>query len=126
MWTFFSRRVSFSLIPGDTFQGLLTCSFVPKHANHDLFFDFRGQEINALFVNDQPINNPSWNKLFIRIPKELLKPNQPNKINIRYTTKYAADGCGLHSYTDADGKQYLYSQGESYFCNRLYRSRLSP
>lgn len=98
----------------------MTCDFVLNHNHHDLFIDYRGEQIQALFVNDQQVDNINWNKLFIRIPKELLKPNQKNRVNIQYTTKYASDGCGLHSFTDADGKQYLYSQGESYFCNRFF------
>lgn len=60
-----------------------------------------------------------WDGLFITLPKEFLIKGV-NNIQIQVDCLYRNDGTGLHSFTDTDGKQYLYSQGEAYFNNRVF------
>lgn len=98
---------------------MVNAEFHVKHALADLYFDFRGDKVVALFVNGKSLN-VDWNGLFIRVPKEELNTAGKNVVNIAFNQNYAKDGQGLHGYIDADGKQYLYSQCESYFTNRLY------
>lgn len=92
--------------------------FRVRHADQDLFIDYKGTELLELRLNGVTIA-PQWNKLFITIPKASLKVFEANDLSIRFRNKYQTDGTGLHSFNDTDGKQYVYSQGESYFCNRL-------
>jgi aminopeptidase N len=42
-----------------------------------------------------------------------------NQVAVLYRNKYDNDGSGCVSFTDVDGKQYLYTQFESYFANRV-------
>lgn len=42
-----------------------------------------------------------------------------NKVAIQYRNKYDNDGSGCCSFIDVDEKQYLYTQFESYFANRV-------
>ncbi len=42
-------------------------------------------------------------------------------IKILFENDYRKDGTGLHSYVDpTDDKQYLYTQCETYYCNRIF------
>ena len=38
---------------------------------------------------------------------------------VEYTSEYDKDGSGCISFTDVDGKQYLYTQFEPYAANRV-------
>ena len=64
--------------------------------------DYRGKELLGLVVNGTNVPQPKWNGLFITIPKELLKND--NEVRLRIKNNYSSDGCGLHGFTDADGK----------------------
>jgi aminopeptidase N len=37
-----------------------------------------------------------------------------------FTNDYYIDGCGIHSYTDIDGSQYIYTSGEPHWINRVF------
>lgn len=39
---------------------------------------------------------------------------------VYYHNKYDNDGSGLVSFTDVDKKQYLYTQFEAYYANRVF------
>lgn len=56
----------------------------------------------------------------MHLPRTLLHSNAKNIVEIVYENEYANDGLGLHSFTDTDGKQYLYSQCEAFWCNRIF------
>ena len=43
-----------------------------------------------------------------------------NKVGVHYACTYDNDGQGCVSFTDVDGKQYIYTQFESYFANRVF------
>ena len=46
---------------------------------------------------------------------------QGNEVEIFFVNEYSKEGTGLHSYTEAKTNfQYLYSQGESYNCHRIF------
>ena len=42
-----------------------------------------------------------------------------NKIGIHYCCNYGNDGNGCVSFVDVDEKQYIYTQFESYYANRV-------
>lgn len=66
-----------------------------------------------------------WNGLFVKIPTQYLN-NGRNTLTIVFSNEYSNDGNGLHSFTDTDSKQYLYSQCEAYWCNRIFPSFDQP
>ncbi|CAD8060911.1 unnamed protein product [Paramecium primaurelia] len=115
-----SYKVDLLLKGGESYSGLVTLDFEAKHTLTDLYVDFRGKKVVNLVVNGNKINNLDWNGLFIKVPKENLSTSQKNRVNIQFDQNYAKDGCGLHGFIDKDGKQYLYSQCESYFTNRFF------
>ena len=43
-----------------------------------------------------------------------------NQIAILYRNNYNNDGSGCVSFIDVDGKQYLYTQFEPYYANRVF------
>jgi aminopeptidase N len=49
-----------------------------------------------------------------------LKKGGLNNIAIHYKNEYDKDGNGCVSFLDVDGKQYLYTQFEPYFANRVF------
>lgn len=53
------------------------------------------------------------------MPKQFLR-TQNNQLLIDFSSSYARDGSGLHSFIDTDQKQYLYTQCEAYLCNRIF------
>ncbi|CAD8067377.1 unnamed protein product [Paramecium primaurelia] len=115
-----SYKVDLLLKKGESYSGLVALDFEAKHILTDLYVDFRGKKVVSLYVNGNKINNLEWNGLFIKVPKEYLSTSQKNRVNIQFDQNYAKDGCGLHGFIDKDGKQYLYSQCESYFTNRFF------
>jgi aminopeptidase N len=48
-----------------------------------------------------------------------LRTDVPNIIIFHFENRYFNDGNGLHTYTDVDGKQYIYTQAEPYWMNRV-------
>lgn len=75
---------------------------------HELFIDCKSGEIKALWVNGSvtPITHTDG---FIILDVTKLKIGQ-NTVGVYYRNKYDNDGSGCVSFTDVDGKQYLYTQ----------------
>ncbi|CAK86275.1 unnamed protein product (macronuclear) [Paramecium tetraurelia] len=115
-----SYKVDLLLKRGESYSGLVALDFEVIDNSKDLYVDFKGSKVVSLYVNGNKINDLDWNGLFIRVPKEFLNTSQKNRVNIQFDQNYAKDGCGLHGFIDKDGKQYLYSQCESYFTNRFF------
>ncbi len=77
----------------------------------------QSKDITKLRVNKEEvvINNDSN---FVYLPsKSLLKGS--NNVAVLYTNSYDNDGQGCVSFTDVDGEQYIYTQFESYYANRV-------
>jgi len=49
-----------------------------------------------------------------------LKWGEKNNITIQYKNQYDQDGNGCVSFIDTDQKQYLYTQFEPYYANRVF------
>jgi aminopeptidase N len=91
-------------------------------SDEHLRVDFSGKEIKGLLINDQVVNDASshFKDGAISIPQKLLKKGQPNSITVQYKNDYDRDGNGCVSFIDTDQKQYLYTQFEPYFANRVF------
>ncbi|KAM3138935.1 hypothetical protein pb186bvf_008948 [Paramecium bursaria] len=103
---------------GQNYSGEVTIHFRLNIVD-TLYLDFRNQEITKLVINGQEIQQIQKNNAFVFLPKEFLN-NQNNVVNLKFTHKYLREGLGIHTFTDIDGEQYLYTQCEAYFCNRIF------
>jgi aminopeptidase N len=56
---------------------------------------------------------------FIHLDAGLFKVGT-NKIGVHYTNSYDNDGSGCVSFVDVDNKQYIYTQFEPYYANRVF------
>jgi aminopeptidase N len=105
---------------GPKYNGTVIARFTLQHVDEDLFIDFSGTDIVEVSINGKSSYEKGlWNKLFLILPKEKLVRG-PNVVRITFNNEYVRNGNGLHSFTDTDGKQYLYSQCEPYYCRMIF------
>jgi len=109
---------------GETFEGFLEATFDLQTISSDLFFDYAGTTIHEISINGTKLaTNDNYESIrdrrFLLLPQENLKKGM-NEVRIRYSNLYSNDGMGLHSFVDTDGKQYIYSQAESYAANKIF------
>lgn len=115
-------KMYLNLNKGKSFNGMNDIEFELKD-KENVFLDFAGKELSEISVNGQKLSDKErdecWKDGFINLPKNLLNIGK-NNLNIRFNNDYNTDGNGLHTYTDIDGKQYIYVQSEPYWINRVY------
>ncbi|KRX11163.1 hypothetical protein PPERSA_10930 [Pseudocohnilembus persalinus] len=108
---------------GKNYEGQVEVSFELSDnftANDELIIDINTEKILSLYINENKIQNINYDGLFVHMPGSNFKLKEKNTIFINYKNFYANDGNGLHSFVDSDEKQYIYSQCEAYFCNRIF------
>ena len=90
--------------------------------DQELFLDYEGDYIKWISINNDPILvNDVYSKKRIQIPNNYQKMGATNRIEIYLKNSYANDGLGLHHFTDPeDGNEYLYTQCEAFFCNKIF------
>lgn len=105
---------------GENYSGILHATFQLTD-NQNLFLDFSGTSISDLRVNGHKIDNPEshFQNSRISIPSGHIRVGYPNTVTVKFHNQYFNDGNGIHSFTDTDGKQYLYTQSEPFFGNRV-------
>ena len=112
----------FNLQIGQKYSGISTIKFTAI-CNENIFLDYSGKNLDYLSVNNEPVTIDSSvrnlvdNKIWI--PKDLIKIGQENIIHTKFSNDYYKDGSGQVTYTGSDGEQYLYSQSEPYWMNRV-------
>ena len=106
---------------GDSYSGIMQVTFQLTDLEN-IFFDYAGAAISHLTVNGVAVEDaPSHFKdSRVQLPKALLKLGHVNTAVVVFQNKYFNDGNGLHSFTDTDGKQYLYTQSEPFWGNRVW------
>ena len=79
--------------------------------------DLKSKDISKVVINGEetPLN---YEEGFVFLDVTKLKEGE-NHVAILYRNKYDNDGSGCCSFIDVDQKQYLYTQFESYFANRV-------
>ena len=106
---------------GENYEGIMMVVFQLTD-NENIFLDYSGKSISQLEVNGTTIASPE--KFFrdsrIHIPQDHLRVGHVNVVSVRFQNSYFHDGNGLHSFTDVDGKQYLYTQSEPFWGNRVW------
>lgn len=111
-----------NLQKGQKYSGM--CDYNFKLADKDtVFLDFTGQNIHSLSLNSN-LFKPSeissiWKNGFLHLPKSELCFGE-NKLFIEFSNNYYNDGNGLHSFIDTDQNQYIYTQSEPFWTNRIF------
>ena len=115
-------KLFLNLDKGKHFNGLMHVEFELIDTKN-VFLDFGGKAIECIEVNGHQYENDKvkelWKDGYINLPVTALKEGK-NIAIIKFNNDYNTDGNGLHSYTDVDGKQYIYCQSEPYWINRVY------
>ena len=119
-----SYNVFLTCRKGEAFDGHATINFELNTVSDDLFLDFAGATIHELTVNGTKlVSSDNYqalrNQRFLKISEDAVKVGK-NEIKVRYSSFYANDGLGLHSFVDTDEKQYIYSQCEAYAANKVF------
>lgn len=107
---------------GTSYSGL--CDYQFKLANkNSVFLDFTGKSIESVTLNSSKLNKSDidsiWQNGILNLPKSELT-NGLNQLSIEFKNEYYNDGNGLHSFTDTDGHQYIYTQSEPFWTNRIF------
>eukprot|EP00331_Platyophrya_macrostoma_P003817 CAMPEP_0176407742 /NCGR_PEP_ID=MMETSP0127-20121128/1572_1 /TAXON_ID=938130 /ORGANISM="Platyophrya macrostoma, Strain WH" /LENGTH=882 /DNA_ID=CAMNT_0017786965 /DNA_START=22 /DNA_END=2670 /DNA_ORIENTATION=+ len=102
----------------------LHLTFDLASVSSNLFVDAAVSTITGLIVNGVALENKDnyaslRDDRFLTIPEANLKVGR-NTVSIQYKNAYVTDGNGLHTFTDTDGKQYLYSNSEPYHANKAF------
>ena len=108
--------VFLKLAKGDTYSGRVTATFHLAKIG-DLFFDTSAKSIDKLIVNSKTVE-PTRNDRFLLVAAEELVKGK-NVVVIEFTNTYRNDSTGLQYYIDTDGRQYLFTYGEPYHCNKI-------
>lgn len=111
-----------NLNKGSEYSGLCSYEFKIANKNH-VFLDFTGKQISSLTLNSNKLSasdiSSIWQNGMIQLPKSELSSSQ-NQLVIEFQNQYFNDGNGLHSFIDTDGRQYIYTQSEPYWTNRIF------
>ncbi|CAI2382602.1 unnamed protein product [Moneuplotes crassus] len=106
----------------ESFRGKLTTQFklnTTEFEESELFFDFQGEAIAALEVNDERVDF-KFEDQRIFFPKETLSEGI-NEVTLKFKNTYVRNGAGLHWFRDpGDDRVYLYSHLEPFFCHRIF------
>ena len=102
---------------GTHYNGLSELTFTLNKIPNELPVDLKSKDISIVVINGQetPLN---YEEGFVLLDVSKLKVGE-NHVAILYRNKYDNDGSGCCSFIDVDQKQYLYTQFESYFANRV-------
>jgi aminopeptidase N len=106
-----------SLEKGDNYSGLSEISFELLSHPTELPIDFRGN-VTRLFVNGHK-SEVKAEEGFLFLDVALLRVGH-NTVIVHYSNSYNNDGSGCVSFVDVDGKQYIYTQFEPYYANRVF------
>ena len=112
----------FNFRKGEEYTGIMKICF-QLTGMQNVFLDYSGRSINTLNINGTRINDPANYHVNsrIQIPIEHLRNGHMNTVIVGFENVYFKDGNGLHSFIDTtDGQQYLYTQSEPFWGNRVW------
>ena len=108
---------------GTSYHGTILTKFAVKNVNN-VFLDFSGKEITKILLNNSKTISEKneitsiWTNGKLHLDPSWLVVGE-NTIEIQFKNDYNTDGNGLHTYTDLDKKQYVYTQTEPYNFNKV-------
>jgi aminopeptidase N len=102
---------------GEHYSGLVRIEF--RLFNKDnVFVDYTGDNVDLILLNGK-VDEPKAVNGRISLNKDFLNVEGLNILYIKFSNRYWTDGNGVQTYTDVDGSQYLYTQSEPYWGNRV-------
>lgn len=113
------------LLKGEVYSGIVAIDFQTNVLTEDLQIDFEGSSIDEIVISGVILpkkhNSYSyiWNGFVLKIPKNKIVGGLTSII-IRFSNKYSNSGTGLHSFTDTDELQYLYSHCEPDHMHKVF------
>ena len=113
----------FNLSKGSAYHGLARIVFDVSETS-GLFLDFNGKSLDKIIFNQSvEINSQAqlsglYKDGRVTLPEDHLKMGE-NELLVYFRNEYNKDGNGLHSFIDTDGLQYVYTQSEPYWHNRI-------
>jgi aminopeptidase N len=112
-------QIFLHLAKGQSYTGYMHINFETKSPK-ELFLDYCGDKVTSIMLNGEQvtIDDKIVYNGHIFLPQDLVKEGR-NLLEIGFENRYFTDGNGLHTFTDVDGKQYLYIQSEPYWNNRV-------
>lgn len=102
---------------GEHYSGLVRIEF-RLNDKDNVFVDYTGDKVDLILLNGH-IDEPKATKGRIDLNKDFLNVEGLNILYIKFSNRYWNDGNGVQTYTDVDGSQYLYTQSEPYWGNRV-------
>jgi len=75
--------------------------------------------VTKLIINGKQVEQIKYEDGFVYLETHLLKVGK-NEVVAVYSNSYDNDGNGCVSFIDVDGKQYIYTQFEPYYANRVF------
>lgn len=115
--------INLVLLKGSTFNGRVHINF-DINDKDSVFLQYVGTSFEFVSVNGKEVPKVDGSHEYLRhhgylmIPQDLLEDS--NTVEMSFVSNYNNDGNGFHSYTDIDGSQYVYTQNEPGWCNRLF------
>lgn len=106
-----------SLEKGNNYSGFSEISFELLSIPTELPLDFKGN-VTRLVVNGHASEaKPEGGFLLLDVARLHVGRNT---VGVHYANSYNNDGSGCVSFVDVDGKQYIYTQFEPYYANRVF------
>ena len=102
---------------GDNYSGYAELTFTLSSVPLSLPLDFSGKSVTRLLINGH-LTECKIEDGFILLEVGKLVVGK-NVVAVHYLCSYDNDGQGCVSFVDVDQKQYIYTQFESYFANRV-------
>jgi len=110
-------RCFYNFRSGTQYDGLTEILFTYT-PGQDIWIDWQGDEVLSLRINSIICETFEFDGSRIHV-KEKVLADGVNTITLHFKNTYSTDGSGLVTYTDGENQQYLYTQTEPYFGNRV-------
>ena len=125
-WSSFEEGINYSVFLNlklkERYSGIVQIDFTLKNKTN-VFVDYFGQTLQSVQINQSDISGEEIKTYLdgtkLNVPESKLVVGK-NKLTIVFENDYSKDGNGLHSFTDTDGKQYIYTQTEPFNANRVF------
>lgn len=122
-----SYKLNITTPLGKSFHGTSTVEF-KTHNKDPLFIEYGGKKFTIDSFNGKQVEKKDDSHEYLRkdngflwLPQDMLmEPGEVNTQTISFENDYYNDGNGIHTFNDVDGKQYIYTQGETHWCNRVF------
>jgi aminopeptidase N len=110
-------RIFVDFRQGENYSGLVRIEFRLNNKDN-VFVDYAGDSVDAVILNGNQDEAKAENGR-INLNPDFLNVDGINILHIKFSNRYYTDGNGVQTYTDVDGSQYLYTQSEPYWGNRV-------